>query len=488
MKPKHLSPLSEEFVDTELGDARLNARLKQIAGRLAAAPADGFPKQTNSLAELEAFYRFFENDNVSPEAVFGAHVGCTIKRAEEHESVLIVHDTTKYSFGGEKHREGLGWLQKNEKNQGFFSHTSIALSMEGKPLGALAMYNWARAWGPNGKSKGKRSQKASQYDPDRESLRWNEAALHTGELLSGKTRPIHVEDREGDSIENLALLLEHEQNFVIRLSHDRLLAPNRVPQEYKLFDALSCAPIFLERDVVLSERKKTRGKTKGKTTGLPPRKRRRALLEVRAESRRIFPGRGSVSHLPPAMTLNFVEVREANPPEGEEPVLWRLITTEPIGTEEQVAKVIDIYRKRWTIEEFFKAVKTGCKYQERQLATSQALLIDLAIECAVAWRMLLLRWLSRNDPDAPASHAFSPSQLIALRALSKSKKRNLPKNLTVIEAYYEVAAFGGHIKNNGAPGWLVLRRGFDSLYTSEQTVIALMEQLQDGDLLLSDFP
>ena len=488
MKNQGLPALSTEFADTKLGDARLKARLKKITDRLAASPADGFPKQTHSLAELEAIYRFLENDNVSPEAVFDAHVQCTIKRAEAHERILIPHDTTKFSFGGDTHREGLGYILKDEKNQGFFSHYSIALSMDGEPLGALAMYNWARAWGPKGKSKGHRAQNVSQYDPDRESLRWHEAALHTGELLHGKTRAIHVMDREGDSIENLALLLEHELYFVIRLTHNRRLAPGRKAQEYKLFESLSCAPFFLEREVVLSEHKKTSGKTKGKTKGPVERKRRRARLEVRAESRRIFPGNGSVSHLPSSITLNFVEVREVNPPEGEEPVVWRLVTTEPIDTEEQVAEVIDIYRKRWIIEEFFKALKTGCNYQARQLTTSHALLVDLAIESAVAWRMPLLRWLPRNDPYAPASRAFSRTQLVALRALSKSRKRILPKNLTVKEAFYEVAAFGGHIKYNGEPGWLVLRRGFDSLYTSEQTVIAVMEQLHGGELDLSDFP
>ena len=72
-------------------------------------------------------------------------------------------------------------------------------------------------------------------------------------------------DREGDSIENLALLLEHEQYFVIRLTHNPRLEPGRKAQEYKLFEALRCAPIFLEREVVLSEQKKAKGKTKAKS-------------------------------------------------------------------------------------------------------------------------------------------------------------------------------------------------------------------------------
>ena len=64
------------------------------------------------------------------------------------------------------------------------------------------------------------------------------------------------------------------------------------------------------------------------------------------------------------LTLNFVEVREPNPPESEEAIVWRLVMTEPIDTAQEIAVVIDAYRQRWLIEEFFKALKTGCRYQQ----------------------------------------------------------------------------------------------------------------------------
>lgn len=91
-------------------------------------------------------------------------------------------------------------------------------------------------------------------------------------------------------------------------------------------------------------------------------------------------------------------MREPNPPEGEEPVVWRLVTTELIDTEEEVAAVVDAYRMRWLVEEFFKALKTGCRYQEHQLESAKTLLVLLAIETAVSWRMLLVRWLGPQHP------------------------------------------------------------------------------------------
>lgn len=48
-----------------------------------------------------------------------------------------------------------------------------------------------------------------------------------------------------------------------------------------------------------------------------------------------------------------------------------------------------------------------------------------------------------------------------LRAVAK---KPLPRSPTAREALLAVAALGGHIKNNGDPGWLVLGRGlFDLL-------------------------
>ena len=51
---------------------------------------------------------------------------------------------------------------------------------------------------------------------------------------------------------------------------------------------------------------------------------------------------------------------EKNPPAGEAPLEWRLITTEPIASREQVVQILEWYRTRWLIEEFFKCLKTGC--------------------------------------------------------------------------------------------------------------------------------
>lgn len=131
--------------------------------------------------------------------------------------------------------------------------------------------------------------------------------------------------------------------------------------------------------------------------------------------------------------------------------------------------MVDAYRQRWIIEEFFKAWKTGCRYQQLQLDTSRALLVALAIESAVAWQLLLLRWAAHKTPQHPASEVFPEEQLQLLAAPARAEtKRSLPEDPTVCDVLLEVARLGGHIRNNGLPGWLILRRGLDKLLSIQR--------------------
>ncbi len=210
------------------------------------------------------------------------------------------------------------------------------------------------------------------------------------------------------------------------------------------------------------------GKKDGRKRSSPDRPKRSARLEVCAATEEIFIGNGASAHLPPSLRLNFVEVREPDPPQGEEPV----------SDEEQVAAVVDAYRRRWLIEEFFKALKTGCRYQEHQLESGKALLVLLAVETAVAWQMLLLRWLARNSPEEPAERVLNQNQLHVLKALLRKKKRTMPDIMTAEHALRAIAELGGHIRNNGPPGWLVLRRGFERLFSLEQGWALAQEEQQ----------
>lgn len=464
MKEKTLPLLSEEFKDTDFGDVRLTRRLMAMVEEAEANPSGSIPERSGTEASTEAVYRFFSNERVTPESILQPHIENTLKRAASVDDVLAIHDTTEFEFGGEKGRKDLGMLNYEARN-GFYGHFSFCISRDGDPLGTVGLYAWSR---PE-KRKGKRS----QYDPDRESLRWFDSCCDAEEKLAGKSSAIHVMDREGDCYELFSQLLEHNMRFTIRLSHNRRAKPGREATDEKLFQALANAPMYFSREVPLSARGKK--KRSGKLKKHPQRKARLSQLEVRAQQLEIFQGNGGVAHCPESLNLNFVEVREVNPPDGEEPVVWRLVTTEPIEDEATVEAVVDIYLRRWTIEEFFKTLKTGCGYQKKQLESARTLLIELFIECAVAWRLLKLRWVANHNPDMPASAVLSDTEIAVLRAFAKKKKQKLPASPTARDVLYAVAGMGGHLKNNGPPGWLILRKGFEKLYNLEEGWMLLME-------------
>jgi IS4 transposase len=384
------------------------------------------------------------------ERVLEPHRIETVKRAREVKRVLVAHDTTEFRFSSD--RKGLGAVGGMRGGaQGFSAHCALAISGDEKRevLGVLAVKPMIRA-----RIKAKRDSKERKKDENRESLRWSQNVEATSRRL-GDVDAIHLMDREGDIYELLAGMVKAGRRFVVRSAQNRLLEDGS-----KLLSSLGDAPVMVKREVTLSTRK--RPTTPSSRKQFPARAGRPATLHVAAKSIEIRKAKSACDQmLPPTLTLNVVHVFEPSPPPGQDPVEWRLLTTEPIETADQLAAIVDAYRARWVIEEYFKALKTGCAYESRQLESATTLLNMLGILAVVAWRLLVLRTLSRDSNDHPATDALSPIQVEVLRAVS-SKKTFSPIP-TVREAMLAIAALGGHIPNNGPPGWLVLTRGFIDL-------------------------
>jgi hypothetical protein len=126
---------------------------------------------------------------------------------------------------------------------------------------------------------------------------------------------------------------------------------------------------------------------------------------------------------------------------------------------------VDFYRARWTIEEFFKAIKTGCAFEKRQIEDLHGLLNVLALCAPIAWQMLALRAEARRKPDRLAAEILTKTQVDVLRVFAR---KPLPDKPTVRDALLAIAALGGHIRRNGEPGWQTLGRGYEQLLTLVQ--------------------
>jgi len=432
----------------ELGDRRLNDRYIRILEQAQRRPDASFPHMVRSTAELEAAYRFFNNKRVVFDKLLGPHVDATAERCQKLPEVIVAHDTTEFRFKGlpyeESSREGLGHL--TGKGQGFFLHASLAICGDesGAPLGVIAAESWART-----------SERATGQD--QAIHRWGRLASVAGDRL-GDCRVVHVMDREADVYSVFDSIQQRGEGFVIRIRHNRRCEESGS----KLYDALVDVTPISKREIRISSRV-AKGSV-DRRRAYPSRKGREAKIVIRAAQVKIADTK-KTSNGSAALCLNLLHLTEPNPPPGEPAVDWKLLTTEPASTSQEVERVVDIYRKRWRIEEFFKALKSGCAIESRQLESLHALQNVVAMMVPVAWHMLAIRTIAHQQPDLSAETVFSPLQLKILRKLTD---RPPPENTTVGQALQSIAALGGHIRNNGDPGWLVLGRGYQELIRAER--------------------
>ncbi len=462
-KPTKVRPVSSEFSRAELGDERLTRRLMTVADIAARAPASSFPEMVTGDGELEGIYRFFSNEKVTPPAIFAPHFAETRRRIGEGH-VLVVHDTTSFVFGGNQKRPGLGRF-KSGVYQGFFGHFALAVAADGsrRPLGLVGYCAIVRH---------RPHRTHLQAGTSKEYARWIELAEAVQREVP---KAIHVMDREADSMEIFDRLEQQNARFVIRLSHDRNLVVEDDSDPAKLFEAMQGGETMLRRSVPIQRRLADPRLRKGFRRTHPPRMERIAKLRVKATAVTIKrPCRWLIGagQPPREMTINTVLVEEYDVPRDVSPVCWRLVTNLPIDTPEQVEAVVDNYRGRWVIEEYFKALKTGCAYEKRQLETYRALANALAVFAVIAWRLLLLRHVVRDNPNAPATDVLTSRQVRVLERLASMKGDGipvlkLPANPTASDAFLAVAKLGGHLPKNGLPGWQVLGRGYESMLLIE---------------------
>ncbi len=454
--------VTAEFDGISLGDERLDQRLRRIVALAAIAPGESFPEQMQTVADREALYRFLSNPKVSLDQVLGGHVQRTHERLKGNSVVRIVHDTTTFRFPGE--REGLGSIQGSAK--GFLGHVALAVAPDEdrEPLGVLGVrpYIHQETQAHRGMLPGQRvAASRAKSREEKESSRWEKLAVDVSRALPVGVRAIHVMDQEADDYDLLAAMLQAQLGFVIRASPERQTANDGLSAK----EVLAQEPTRLFRTVSLNPRSPRKAvATRGRR---PARAERNAALRIRW-------GKVSIRHLQHSHSdvreLSFwaVHVFEPKPPPGEEPIEWMLFTSEAVNTFAEAAEVVDHYRARWLIEEYFKALKTGCAFEKRQLTTYNGLLRALAVFVPMAWRLLVLRHLGRRNEPEPAARVLDVDQLQLLRALLAKRRYEFPSKPTVRDAMLGIAALGGHIRNNGDPGWIVLGRGFTKFVDAEE--------------------
>jgi hypothetical protein len=180
---------------------------------------------------------------------------------------------------------------------------------------------------------------------------------------------------------------------------------------------------------------------------------------------------------PDPIDMYVVHVEEVDAPRGTTPISWVLLTSLPVTTFATAWEIIEYYEMRWIVEEYHKALKTGCRVTRRQLKNAGRLEAMTGLMSVVALRLLQLKSLARNSPEIPAQRVVPVLWLRMLKAANKKLTRI--HDLTVGQFYREVAKLGGFLarKGDGNPGWITTWRGWEKLNTMV-TAVELAKQLK----------
>jgi Transposase DNA-binding/Transposase Tn5 dimerisation domain/Transposase DDE domain len=458
----------DESAQANFRDERLDHRMAILLSELGSRPTLSIPAACRGKAEMKAAYRFFDNDKVTFEKVIEPHIAKTKQRMAEQEVVLLVQDTTEADLTRpEQEVEGAGEL--DGARRGFLLHVMQAFTPNGTPLGAVWAEVLNRTEGVSHASAAEKALERKQTPiEEKESLRWltglREARTAAQEMP--EVQCVCIADSEADIYEVFAEPRgEQPVHWLIRACQDRATL-GHVGQQLR--KQVLAAPALYEVELPIRGRSaKTAAEDRARRQN---RKARQATVEVRAARVTLRPPYRPDRKLP-RVIASVVLVHEPNPPVGETPVEWILVTTLPIDTPEQARTIVEYYCVRWGIEILFRTLKSGCRIERRRFEHIDRILPCFGLYLIVAWRTFFVCRMGRSCPDLDCEAIFEPSEWKAVwMAVNHRQPPKKPPRLA--EMVHLVASLGGYVERpRSEPGpqtlWIGLQRMYDLAWAWE---------------------
>ena len=405
-------------------------------------------------AEKVGLTRFFRNPNVTAAEIIETGAARTAQAAVGRH-VLLIQDTSEINYQAKAGRKrGLGRVG-NGKDVGLFVHPALAVdAADGSVLGLAGATIWRRD-----------KVKAADYQAlpieQKESHRWLATPMAARKRLAGASLMTAVSDRESDIYELFARVPDARTHLLVRACKDRALAEKGA----RLFAAIAARP--------------EAGRLSFDLAGRPGRGARKVTLAARfCKVTLRQPRTGPDPRDPPHLRLNVVEVAEIDPPSPDDAIVWRLLTTHAVSSLEEAARIVDLYRLRWTIEQMFRTVKSqAIALEESFLADGDALeclgATALLAACAV---MQLVQARGEAGLAHKASRLFNPTQIEVLKALvvkyqgKTEKQKNPHPPETLAWAAWQIARLGGWngYASERPPGPITFSRGLKRFYAIVQ--------------------
>jgi len=363
--------------------------------------------------------------------------------------IIVVQDTSELILGGRRAKaNGYGPVGKGGGTRGLLLHAALALDADNDALLGLVD---TQVWNRN---KGKVTPRRSRATADKESQRWLSVAARAGKALSAARSITVISDRESDIYEHFAQRPANVE-LIVRSSWNRKInLPSGASRQ--LFAFVDGLPEAARFSVTIP--------------AAPGRKERTAVLALRFSPVTLCkPHPSPAPDLPDTIRLTMVDVREVSSGHDGKPIHWRLLTSHVVASPKKARRIVDLYRKRWTIEEFFRTLKSaGFDIEEADIGDPEVMMKLVAAAVVATVTIMQLVRARDGTTEEKLAEAFEIEDRPVLEALSvqlegaTDRQKNPHRKGTLAFAAWVVARLGGWTAYYGKPGPKVMRIGIEA--------------------------
>jgi Transposase DDE domain len=396
------------------------------------------------------FTRFLRNPAVTAAEIAGEAAKATAARVAGCD-VVVIQDTSELALGGRRKKlQGYGPVGKGGALRGLLLHAVVAAdAANGGVIGLIEAKVSNRTGG-----KKVASRRARKTD-EKESQRWIDGTIRAAEVVAEAASITGVSDRESDIYEHFARRPATMHLIVRACQNRKVITPEKRPSSslYPYMDSLPEHGRFLTT-----------------IPAAPGRKARVAEIALRFSRIKLCkPRNGAACGLPASIELTVVDVRETSKPADGDPVHWRLITTYAVADLDQARRIVDLYRMRWIIEEYFHTLKTaGFDIEAADIGDPKVMMNLVAAAAVAAVTVMQLVKARDGTTGQNLTEAFDPADQPILEAASAklegktAKQKNPHPSGSLAFASWVVGRLGGWTGYYGKPGPQVMRRGLEA--------------------------
>ena len=440
-----------DFVIGSFGDKRLCA----IGGLLFKRLCSKLTVCIKNLAETRALEvgigRFLHNENVSITEMEHALVEKTNHNCIGLPHVLGISDTVENTFPGQRIKKSNFGYTSEKCTKGFFGHPVIMVDANSKDiLGIGSIQAWNR-------SEETLAPIRTRLIEDKESFKWIKAAQNTFKNITNPAKITMVYDREGDIYELFDRVPNDKIELLVRTSHNRRLVDGIFLSEH------------MDNIIENSEYKIELPSITGKRTARIATMRLKFSKVIMPKAKDI-----KINFKHTQIEVTCVEATEiSEPPAGEKPIYWRILTTHKVTTAQAALQIVVWYTWRWTIEQIFRTLKTkGLGIENSQIEEPKALLKLFVLGIAAAVKVMCLVHARDGVTNRPASHMFSEMETVVLSQLliklqgKTIKQQNPFRKNSLSWASWIIARLGGWTgyrhKTASPPGPITMHKGLST--------------------------